>query len=104
MDEVGRRTIPHTELTEMNDGGPLCEEWNTYRREVARLLAEGHEGKFALIKGNQIISLHDSWGAAEDAGLRLYLLEPFMIQEVRSREPLLRTRRYSLPCRRVHTQ
>jgi hypothetical protein len=104
MNEVGRRTIPYTELPELNDGGPLCAEWNTYRREVARLLAEGHEGKFVLIKGDQIVSMQDSWGAAEDEGLRLYLLEAFMIHEIRSREPLLRTRRYSLPCRRVHTQ
>lgn len=63
MDEIGHRPIPYTELPEMNDGGPLCEEWNTYRREVARLLTESHEGTFVLIKGDQIVSLHDSSGA-----------------------------------------
>jgi hypothetical protein len=98
MNEIGRRTIPYTELPEMNDGGPLCEEWNTYRREVARLLADGHEGKFVLIKGDQIVSLHDAWGAAREAGLQLYLLKPFLVQQVRSREPLMRIRGYSLPC------
>jgi hypothetical protein len=98
MNEVGRRTIPYSELPEMNDGGPLREEGNTYRREVARLLAEGHEGKFILIKGDQEVSLHNSWDAARQAGLRLYLMEPFLVHEVRSDEPILRLRRYTSPC------
>ena len=65
---------------------------------MARLLAEGHEGKFVLIKGDRIVSLHDAWGAAREAGLRLNLLEPFMVHEVRSQEPLLRLRGYGLSC------
>ena len=97
MDESGRRTIPHTELPEAG-AGPLREEWETYRREAPRLLAEGREGQFVVIKGDRIVSIHDGRGAAREAGLRLYLLEPFLVQQVRSEEPVLRLRGYNLPC------
>jgi hypothetical protein len=98
MDEIRRRTIHHTELPEAPPGDVLSLEWNTYRREVGRLLAEGHAGKFVLIKGSQVVALYDAWDAALEAGHRLYLLEPFLVHEVRAEEPLLRVRGYSLPC------
>ncbi|HKB39171.1 MAG TPA: hypothetical protein VKD72_22215 [Gemmataceae bacterium] len=98
MTEVGSRTIPCSELPEARPGDVLSQEWDTYRREVARLLAEGHEGKFVLIKGGQVIAVHDTWDAAREAGLRLYLLEPFLVRQVCAQEPLLRLRGYSLPC------
>src|SRR5437868_3856214 len=44
-------TIPCTELPEAKPDSPLYHEWNYYRREVGRLLAEGQEGRFVLIKG-----------------------------------------------------
>jgi hypothetical protein len=93
------RAIHHTELPEAKAGEALAEEWNTYRREVGRLLEQGHEGKFVLIKGQQIIDLHDSWESAREAGLERYLLEPFFVHVVRAEEPALRIRGYNLPCR-----
>ena len=40
---IQRPTIHYTELPEDTPDSPLYQEWNTYRREVGRLLAEGHE-------------------------------------------------------------
>jgi hypothetical protein len=97
MDEVVPRTIRHTELPAAPPGEVLSLEWNTYRREVGRLLAEGHAGKFVLIKGSQIIAFYDAWDAAREAGLRLYLMEPFLVHEVRAEEPLRRVRGYTIP-------
>ena len=42
-------SIPHTELPAAKPCEELATEWNTYRREVGRLLAEGQDGKFVLI-------------------------------------------------------
>lgn len=98
MNEAGRRTIPHTQLPEGRPGDVLHPEWSAYRREAARLLAEGHEGKFALIHGGRVLAVHDTWDAAREAGLRLFLREPFLVQPIRSEEPVLRLRGYSLPC------
>jgi hypothetical protein len=94
-----RPTIPYTELPEMDSASPLFQEWNSYRHEVQRLLAEGHEGKFVLIKGDAIIGFYETWDAARAAGLNRYLLKPFLVHQIQSREPVLRLRGYNLPCR-----
>ncbi len=100
MNEIGRLTIPYSKLPEAGPGDVLYQEWNTYRREVARLLAEGHAGQFVLIKGQQVVAVHATWKAAREAGLRLYLREPFLVQQVCVEEPVLRLRESSLPCPR----
>ena len=87
-----RPTIPYTNLPDLPAGHVLYHEWQTYRRELPRLLDEGNEGKFALIKGDEILGLYESWDAARAEGLRGFLLEPHMIKQVLRREPLLRIR------------
>lgn len=84
------QTIPWTELPPANPHSPLAAEWETYRREVGRLLAEGQEGKYALIKGDEIIGIYDTWDAAREAGLEKYLLQPHVVRRILSREPLIR--------------
>jgi hypothetical protein len=83
-------TIHYTELPEAPPDSPLCQEWNFYRHEVGRLLADGHEGKFVLIKGEAIIGIWGTREEAKDVALQRYLMQPCLIQQVRSREPLLR--------------
>jgi hypothetical protein len=54
------------------------EEWaraqrdlETYRRELPRLLREGHGGRYALIKDDQVLSIWDTVGdALQSAGER----------------------------------
>ena len=92
-----RPSIHYTELPEASGKSPLSREWNCFRREVVRLLAEGHEGKFVSIKDEQVVGLYSSWDEAREAGLRRYLLEPFLVQYILTVEPLRRIRGYSLP-------
>src|SRR5262245_17208655 len=91
-------TVHYTELPEAKAGEALYLEWNTYRREVARLLAEGHEGKFVLIKDETILGRFDTWEEARNAGLERFLLTPFLVREIRTREPYLRVRGVNFPC------
>src|SRR4051812_41910016 len=42
----------------------FAKEWAVYKRELPRLLAEGHEGKFVLIKGDALIGV---WGDRYEA-------------------------------------
>jgi len=98
MNETGRLTISHTDLPAGQPGDLLSQEWETYRHEVARLLAEGQEGEFVLIKGQQIVAVCGTWEAAREAGLRLYLLEPLLVRQIFAAEPVLRLRGYSLRC------
>lgn len=85
-------TIHYTELPPATPGEVHAEEWETYRREVGRLLAEGNEGRFILIKGKEIIGI---WDKREDAlvmGYQKYLLQPFLVHQIQERERLLRVR------------
>ncbi len=62
-------------------------EVRTYRRELPRLLAEGHEGRCVLIKGNQVLSIWDSFEDALQAGYEKFPPgEVFMAQPIDSRD------------------
>jgi hypothetical protein len=95
MEQTGRRCIHYTELPDVPPDDVYFDEWNTFRRELPRLLAEGNEGKFVLLKGKKIIGIYDTWEAGRSAGLEKYLLQGFLVQPIRTWEPLLRIRGYS---------
>ena len=95
MEQTGRRCIHYTELTDARPDDVYFDEWNTFRRELPCLLAEGHEGKFALLKGKEVIGVFDTWEAGRRAGLEKYLMQCFLVQPIRTWEPLLRIRGYS---------
>jgi hypothetical protein len=84
------QTIPWTELPPAEPNEALAAEWETYCREVGRLLAEGHDGKYAVIKGDEIIGIYDTWDEARSVGLEKYLLQGHMVRPILSREPVIR--------------
>jgi hypothetical protein len=84
------KTIPFEELPEANRESPLYHEWNFYRRQVGALLAAGHEGRFVLIKGEEIIGIGDSRAEAKAMALQKCPMQTCLIHEVQSREPLVR--------------
>jgi hypothetical protein len=85
-------TIHYTEMPEPATNSPNYRECQTFRRELPRLLAEGNEGKWALIKGDEIAGLFDTLDAAHRAGHERFLLQRFIVQPVREWQPLLRGR------------
>lgn len=99
MPEQFPSTVPATEFPAAAPGDSLATAWETYRAAVSQLLAADLEGKFVLIKGSHILGTYDSWAEARQAGLRQFLTEPFLVQQVRCNEPVLRIRVFSLPCR-----
>jgi hypothetical protein len=62
--------------------GPIARKWNFYRREAGRLLAEGHEGKWLLVKGDAIIGIFDTEDEARAIALQKYLMQPCLIRQV----------------------
>src|SRR5438034_6019266 len=61
-------------------------EINTYMREMPRLLHDGHDGRFALISGDQLIGLWDTHADAMQAGYdRFGLGGRFIAQKIDSR-------------------
>jgi hypothetical protein len=91
------RGIPYTQLPAAKPGEALAEEWDTYRREVGRLLADGQDGRYVLIKGQDIIGIFETFDAAHWAGAQRYLGEPFFVHPIRAEEPYLRIRGINHP-------
>jgi hypothetical protein len=85
-------TIHYTELPPGPPNKPPDVEWECYRREVGRLLAEGHEGRWVLIKGEEIIGLFDTREAAMAEGYKRYLIprERFLVHPIQEWERLYR--------------
>ena len=67
---------------------PLATEIRTYLRELPRLLAEGEEGRFVLIKGDQVLSVWDTFRDAVQASSDQFLLagEAFLAQPIDPRD------------------
>jgi hypothetical protein len=86
---IDSHTISCTELPEAKPDSPLYYEWNFYRREVQRLITEGHEGRFVLIKGEQVIGIWNSCEEAKTVALQRYLMQACLIHQVRRREPVV---------------
>jgi hypothetical protein len=83
-------TVHYTELCEAKPDSPLYHEWNTYRRAVGQLLADGHAGRHVLIKGEQIIGIWDTHDEAMTAGYHRFLGQPFLVHQIQERERVLR--------------
>jgi hypothetical protein len=64
----------------------LEEELATYRRELPRLLEEGETGRFALIRGEQVVSVWDTYRDATQYGYERFADAPFMVQRIDGRD------------------
>ena len=66
---------------------PLAAEINTYLRELPRLLREGDEGRYALIHGDQLLSVWDTYGDALQAGYERFGIDGhFVAHKIQGRE------------------
>jgi hypothetical protein len=66
---------------------PIMQEIITYRRELPRLLAEGHEGRVVLIKGDQVLSIWDTLDDAYQAARERFPLgQAFLTQPIDERD------------------
>ena len=92
------RTIHYTELPEDTSGKLLATEWNFYRREVRRLLAEGHEGRWVLIKGEQIIGIWDEEQNADAVAREQFPQQPALVHQIVTEEPVFRGPNFRLRC------
>jgi hypothetical protein len=93
-----RQTVHWSELAEDTSGTPAAKDWNAYLREVGRLLAQGHEGKWVLIKGAEIIGIWDTEEEANQVRLQGFLGKDVLVHQILTHEPLLRGPTYLRSC------
>jgi len=87
---TGRPTIHYTQLADLPPDDVLFHEWNTYRRELPRLLQEGHERKFGLFKGDAVVGIFETDEEATAAGYAKFTSGSFMVRPILEYEPQLR--------------
>jgi len=92
-----RPTIHWTELAELSPGGRIAREWNFYRQQARRLLAEGHEGKWVLIKGEEIIGIWHTEQEADEVRLQRFPTQDVLLKQICEWEPIIRGGGYGNP-------
>src|SRR5439155_15930691 len=85
-----RPAIHYSELAPAPADSLFYTERELYRREVGRLIAEGHEGKWVLIKGEDIIGIFDTEDQALDVRAERFFRQPVLVQQILLQEPVLR--------------
>jgi hypothetical protein len=68
----------------------LAVEIATFERELPRLLTEGEAGRWAVVKGNEVVSVWDTVNDALQAAHERLGLEPFLLREVREEQRIPR--------------
>lgn len=66
----------------------LNTEYELYKVVKEKLLKEGREGKFVLIKGKTVVSFFDTEEGAYKEGVRRFGTAPFLIHKVSKEEPV----------------
>jgi hypothetical protein len=86
----GQLKIHYTQVKDVPHNNPIYRECQTFQREMPRLLAEGLEGKVALVKGDEIIGIFADEAEAIRVGREKYLMQPFMVKPILEWEPVYR--------------
>jgi hypothetical protein len=90
MNEIRPNIISYRDLPPALPDSTLAVEWEFYRREAGRLLAEGHEGRHVLIQSEAIIGVFDTHLEASTEGSRRYFSQPHLVREIQAEERVYR--------------
>lgn len=60
-------------------------EFDTYGRELPKLLEDGEAGRFAVIQGDKVFSTWDTYRDALQYGYERFGDQPFMVQQIDAR-------------------
>jgi hypothetical protein len=74
----------------------LEKELETYKNKLPEL--KQHEGKFVLIKGEEIIDTFTSYEDAIKEGYKRFNLEPFLVKQIHAIEQIQFISRSIVPC------
>lgn len=79
----------------------LEKELATYQAKLPSL--KDHEGKFALIHGDDIVDFFSTYEDAIKAGYQQFNLEPFLVKRVMTVEPVFFISRNIVPSKLAHS-
>ena len=73
----------------------LEKEIATYKNKLPEL--KQHEGKFVLISGEEVVDFFSTYEDAIKAGYQKFKLEPFLVKQVSTTEPVFFISRNVVP-------
>ncbi len=73
----------------------LEKEIATYKSKLPEL--KQHEGKFVLISGEEVVDFFSTYEDAIKAGYQKFKLEPFLVKQVSTTEPVFFVSRNVVP-------
>lgn len=77
----------------------LDQEIATYNRLLPELLGQGQQGKFVVIKGNQVEGIRDSYQDALTAGYQRFKLDSlFLVKQITPAERVTFSRDLNTSC------
>jgi hypothetical protein len=74
----------------------LEQELETYKKKLPELKV--HEGKFVLIKGDQVVDVFGTYEDAIKEGYSKFKLEPFLVKQIHAIEQVQFVSRFVDPC------
>lgn len=80
----------------------LEQELATYKTKLAELKAS--EGKFVLIRGQEIVGIFDTYADAIKEGYGKFGLEPFLVKQIQAIERVQFISRFVDPCHTLPSQ
>ncbi len=86
---VPRKVAHYTQVLDPRPDDPCFREWWTWKAEMPRLLKDGYEGKFIVIKGSKILGPYETLDEARDAAHAAYPLQSFVMMQILEYEPVL---------------
>jgi hypothetical protein len=78
---------------------PLEKELEAYRKKLPEL--KDSEGKFALVRGDKVVDVFNTYEDALKSGYQKFGLEPFMVKQISAIEQVHFISRFVDPCARV---
>ena len=75
----------------------LKRELETFKNKLQELKAE-HEGKFVLIRGDELVDVFSTYDDAIKAGYARFGLNPFLVKQVHALEQAQFISRFVDPC------
>ncbi len=87
---VAEPTIHWSELPAPAPGDRIAVEWNVYRAEVGRLLAEGNAGRWVLIVGEKLIGVWNTEAEARTVRDLRFSKQGVLLRQILERDPIIR--------------
>ena len=82
----------------------LERELQAFRKSLPKLIADGSEGKYALVHGDDVVDVFGTYEDAIKEGYAKFGLDPFLVKQIQAVEQVQFISRPLYPCHTSHVR